>query len=200
MTNRALSHTGWVTFAGIVALVAGAYNGLSGLSTVTSDYARIEQAQEVLFGINVDAWGWFWLFVGALQLLTGFLLLARNSWGLLLGVLIAGLSARWPCSRSSSGRCGRSPCSRSICSCSTGCSRTATSSDEISAARCRPVVGRHPIVLEGYGLIGDLQAAAVSSLGKQHSRGRRCTSTDAGAAGLGLVRWRLVVGGARRLR
>ena len=93
MTNRALSHTGWVTFAGIVALVAGAYYGLSGLSTVTSDYARIEQADEVLFGINVDAWGWFWLFVGALQLLTGFMLLARNSWGLFLGVMIAGLSA-----------------------------------------------------------------------------------------------------------
>jgi hypothetical protein len=93
MTTRALSHTGWVTFAGTVALVAGAYNGVSGLSTVTSDYARIEEAQEVLFGINVDAWGWFWLIIGAVQLLTGFLLLARNSWGLMLGVSIAGLSA-----------------------------------------------------------------------------------------------------------
>jgi hypothetical protein len=66
---------------------------VSGLSTVTSDYARIEEAQEVLFGINVDAWGWFWLIIGAVQLLTGFLLLARNSWGLMLGVSIAGLSA-----------------------------------------------------------------------------------------------------------
>jgi hypothetical protein len=95
MTTRTLqqTRTGWITFAAIVALVAGAYNGLSGLSTVASDYARIEDAGEVLFGISVDAWGWFWLIVGALQLLTGFLVLARNSWGLMLGVFIAGLSA-----------------------------------------------------------------------------------------------------------
>ena len=93
MSTSTFTRSGWVTFAGIVALVAGAYNALSGLSTVTTDYARIEAAQEVLFGISVDAWGWFWLIAGVLQLVTGFLLLARSPWGQLLGVLIAGVSA-----------------------------------------------------------------------------------------------------------
>jgi hypothetical protein len=93
MTRPASARSGWVTFAAIVALIAGAYNALSGLSTLTSDYPLIEQAHEVLFGISVDAWGWFWLIVGALQLLTGFLLFARNPAGLWLGIGIAALSA-----------------------------------------------------------------------------------------------------------
>ena len=94
MTTGALGRrSGWVTFAGITALVAGAYNGLSGLSTLTTDYARIEGVDELLFGINVDAWAWFWLIVGAVQVVTGVLILMRNAFGQLLGVLIAGLSA-----------------------------------------------------------------------------------------------------------
>ena len=93
MTTDVSARSGWITFAGIAALVAGAYNALSGLSTIATDYPRIENAQEVLFGISVDGWGWFWLIAGAVQIVTGFLLLARNSFGELLGVMIAGLSA-----------------------------------------------------------------------------------------------------------
>ena len=85
--------SGWITFAGITALIAGAYNALSALSTLASDYARIEQVEELLFGLSLDAWAWFWLVVGVVQLLTGVLLLMRNLWGQFLGVGIAALSA-----------------------------------------------------------------------------------------------------------
>ena len=64
-----------------------------GLSTLTSDYPLIEQAHDVLFSINVDTWGWFWLILGVAQLATGFLLLARNPLGRWLGIAFAGLSA-----------------------------------------------------------------------------------------------------------
>ena len=93
MTRQAFGRSGWVTFAGLVALIVGVYNALSGLSTLTTDYPLIEQAHDVLFNINVDTWGWFWLTVGVLQLVTGFLLLARNPWGRWLGICFAGLSA-----------------------------------------------------------------------------------------------------------
>jgi hypothetical protein len=89
MTRR----SGWITFAGITALVAGAYNALSGLSTLATDYGRIEDVGEVLFGISVDAWAWFWLIVGVVQLATGVLILLRNVWGYLAGVAVASLSA-----------------------------------------------------------------------------------------------------------
>ena len=94
MTTSAFgSRSGWVTFAGIAALVAGAYNGLSALSTLASDYPRIEQVEKLLFGVRVDTWAWFWLIVGAVQVLTGVLILMRNLFGQALGVAVAGLSA-----------------------------------------------------------------------------------------------------------
>ena len=43
----------------------------------------------MLYGIDLTAWGWFWLIVGLVQLLTGVLILQRNMWGLWLGVGIA---------------------------------------------------------------------------------------------------------------
>jgi hypothetical protein len=95
MTTRGAPaiRSGWLTFAAIVALVAGAYNALSGLSTLVSDYGAIDDAAEVLFGISVDAWAWFWLIVGIVQLATGVLILNRNAWGQYFGVSVAGLSA-----------------------------------------------------------------------------------------------------------
>jgi hypothetical protein len=85
--------SGWITFAGIAALIAGAYNALSGIAALSDDDTLAAQAQDVLYGIDLTAWGWFWLIVGLLQLLTGVLILQRNMWGLWLGVGIASLSA-----------------------------------------------------------------------------------------------------------
>ena len=93
MTTSPSFRSGWVTFAGIAAVIAGAYNALSALSTLASDYPRIEQVEELLFGVRVDAWAWFWLVVGLVQLVAGVLLLMRNLWGQVLGVAIASVSA-----------------------------------------------------------------------------------------------------------
>jgi len=84
--------SGWITFAGVAALVAGAYNALSGIAALSDDDTLAAQAHEVLYGIDLTAWGWFWLIVGLLQLVTGVLVLRRNTWGLWLGVGAASLS------------------------------------------------------------------------------------------------------------
>jgi hypothetical protein len=85
--------SGWITFAGIAALGAGAYNLLSGIAAVADDDTLTSQATEVLYGIDLTAWGWFWVIAGALQLFAGVLILMRNPWGLWFGVGIAFLSA-----------------------------------------------------------------------------------------------------------
>jgi hypothetical protein len=85
--------SGWVTFAAVVALIAGGYNALSGIAAMSDDDTLASRATEVLYGIDLSAWGWFWLIAGLLQLLTGVLILGRNAWGLWLGVGIACLSA-----------------------------------------------------------------------------------------------------------
>jgi hypothetical protein len=85
--------SGWVTTAGVVMLVAGAYNALSGIAAISDDDTIAAQATEVLYGIDVGTWGWLWLIAGIVQLGAGVLILMRNEWGLALGVGIAGLSA-----------------------------------------------------------------------------------------------------------
>jgi len=79
MTER----SGWITFAGVAALIAGGYNALSGIAALADDDTLVAQAQEVLYGIDLTAWGWFWLLVGIVQLITGVLILQRNTWGAL---------------------------------------------------------------------------------------------------------------------
>jgi hypothetical protein len=89
MTKR----SGWITFAGVIALVAGGYNALSGIAALADDDMLADRATEALYGIDLTAWGWFWLIVGVVQLVTGVLILGRSIWGLWLGVGIACVSA-----------------------------------------------------------------------------------------------------------
>ena len=93
MAENLKRRSGWITFAGVAALVAGSYNALSGIAALSDDDTLTAQANEVLYGIDLTAWGWFWLIIGLVQLLTGVLILQRNPWGLWLGVGIASMSA-----------------------------------------------------------------------------------------------------------
>jgi hypothetical protein len=93
VTEQTARRSGWITFAGLMALIAGGYNALSGIAALSDDDTVAAQANEVLYGIDLTAWGWFWLIIGVGQLTTGVLIFQRNSWGLWLGVAFAGLSA-----------------------------------------------------------------------------------------------------------
>ncbi len=93
MSDKVATRSGWITFAGVMAVLAGGYNALSGIAALTNDDTIASQAKDVLYGIDLTAWGWFWLFIGLAQVVTGVLIFQRNTWGLWLGVSFAGLSA-----------------------------------------------------------------------------------------------------------
>jgi hypothetical protein len=93
VAENVAKRSGWITFAGVLAFIAGGYNTLSGIAALADDNALESQAREVLYGIDLTAWGWFWLVIGLVQIVTGVLILQRNTWGLWLGVAFAGLSA-----------------------------------------------------------------------------------------------------------
>jgi hypothetical protein len=93
MADDLTRRSGWITFAGVAALIAGGYNALSGIAALADDDTVAAQASEVLYGIDLTAWGWLWLLVGLVQLVTGVLILQRNPAGLWLGVGIACASA-----------------------------------------------------------------------------------------------------------
>jgi hypothetical protein len=93
VADNVARRSGWITFAGVMAVLAGGYNALSGIAALSDDDTIASQAREVLYGIDLTAWGWFWLVVGVVQIITGVLIFQRNIWGLWLGVAFAGLSA-----------------------------------------------------------------------------------------------------------
>jgi len=93
VADNVARRSGWITFAGLMAVLAGGYNALSGIAALSDDDTIASQAKEVLYGIDLTAWGWFWLIVGIAQILTGVLIFQRSTWGLWLGVAFAGLSA-----------------------------------------------------------------------------------------------------------
>lgn len=63
MTGNLRTRSGWVTFAGVGGLVVGGDNALRGIAALADDDTVAAQAKDVLFGIDLTLWGWFWLFV-----------------------------------------------------------------------------------------------------------------------------------------
>jgi hypothetical protein len=84
--------SGWVTFAAVLFAIVGVWHILSGIAAVAED-DQTEALQELLYGVDITAWGWFWIIVGALQVGTAILIFGRNAIGQMLGVLIAAISA-----------------------------------------------------------------------------------------------------------
>ena len=80
--------SGWVTFAAIVAGIVGVFNILSGIAAIAKD-DQTEALNKVLFGVNITAWGWFWLILGALQVITAWLIYQRSTVGQTLGLIWA---------------------------------------------------------------------------------------------------------------
>jgi hypothetical protein len=80
--------SGWVTFAAVIAGIVSIYNILSGIAAIAED-DQTEQINEVLFGVNITAWGWFWLIIGVLQLITCWLIYQRSPMGQVLGLVWA---------------------------------------------------------------------------------------------------------------
>jgi hypothetical protein len=80
--------SGWVTFAAVIAGIVGVFNILSGIAAIAED-DQTEALNEVLFGINITAWGWFWLILGTLQFITAWLIYQRSPLGQTLGLIWA---------------------------------------------------------------------------------------------------------------
>lgn len=84
--------SGWVTFTGVLAGIVAVYNILSGIAAIAEDDIT-ERVGDVLYGINITAWGWFWLILGIVQLVTAWLIIARNPIGQMLGLVWAFIGA-----------------------------------------------------------------------------------------------------------
>jgi hypothetical protein len=79
----------WLDFAGVMLILVGAFNIVDGLAAVSgSSYV----ADNLLFA-NLDAWGWFFLIWGILQVFTGIAVMRGARWAAIVGIVAASFNA-----------------------------------------------------------------------------------------------------------
>jgi hypothetical protein len=84
-----IAGTGWLGFAGIMLILVGFFNVIDGIAAIAnSNYL----ANQLLFA-NMDAWGWFFLIWGIIQICTGFAIFTGATWAAVVGIVSAFVNA-----------------------------------------------------------------------------------------------------------
>jgi hypothetical protein len=84
-----IAGAGWIAFAGILLVLAGFFNVIDGIAAVSrSDYLT----NQLLFA-NLDAWGWFFIIWGALQVIAGVAVFGGSTWAAVFGIISAFVNA-----------------------------------------------------------------------------------------------------------
>ena len=79
------------TFAGVLLVIAGAFDVLQGLSAIANDdlYAA---SSEYLYKLDMTVWGTVHLIIGIIGIVVGVGIATRASWAPVCGIVIAGLA------------------------------------------------------------------------------------------------------------
>ncbi len=78
--------TGWIGFAGIVLIIAGFFDIISGLWALDN---KDRAVNEILYESNLETWGWIYLIVGIVIVIAGFGVFQRAQWARWVGILAA---------------------------------------------------------------------------------------------------------------
>jgi hypothetical protein len=81
---------GWVVFAGTMLMLVGILNIVYGIAAIDDSTFFVNDAKYVISDLNT--WGWVVLVTGALQMLSGFGIWARNTLATWAGVAFAFLN------------------------------------------------------------------------------------------------------------
>ena len=85
------THSGWVTFAGVMLFIAGVLNVIYGIAAIGDSKFFVQDQKYILS--NLNTWGWVTLILGALQLFAAFSLWSGGLYGRFIAILAASLSA-----------------------------------------------------------------------------------------------------------
>lgn len=92
--TQRIGWAGWAVFAGIVMIIAGAWDFLNGLNAVlrpVDEWAISADAGTLFF--DVEAWGWWHLVLGVLLVLVGIFVLRGATWARVVAVIVVALNA-----------------------------------------------------------------------------------------------------------
>jgi uncharacterized membrane protein HdeD (DUF308 family) len=95
MTEPTKRGTGWIIFAGIVMIIAGANMFINGLWALNASNSVVAQFKNTLLfsDTNLDTWGWIYVIVGGIVLLAGIFVFLRQPWAVWVGILAATVQA-----------------------------------------------------------------------------------------------------------
>jgi hypothetical protein len=85
--------SGWLSFAGILAIMIGLFNAVDGLIALFQKHYFAITSTKQLVMFNLTGWGWFFLILGLIQIGVGFGILAGKTWARGVGIALAGLAA-----------------------------------------------------------------------------------------------------------
>jgi len=95
MTEPTRRGTGWIIFAGIAMIIAGANMFINGLWALNATTAIENNFKDTLLfsDSNLDTWGWIYVIVGAVVLLAGIFVFLRQRWAVMVGIAGATVQA-----------------------------------------------------------------------------------------------------------
>jgi hypothetical protein len=92
---RSRGGTGWIVFAGIVMIIAGANMFINGLWALNASNAVVARFKDTLLfaDTNLDTWGWIYVIVGGIVVLAGIFVFMRARWAVMVGIVAATVQA-----------------------------------------------------------------------------------------------------------
>jgi len=95
-TQPGQRNSGWATglavFAGVIMIMVGIFQALSGLSAIINDKFYVV-TPNYAYEIDVTGWGWIHLILGIVVALAGFYVLTGRLWARIIGITMALFSA-----------------------------------------------------------------------------------------------------------
>lgn len=78
--------SGWIGFAGVILIIAGFFDIISGLWALDH---KSTAGDQILYEGNLETWGWIYIVVGLIILVAGFGVFSRAQWARWVGILAA---------------------------------------------------------------------------------------------------------------
>jgi hypothetical protein len=85
------THSGWVTFAGVMLFIVGVLNVIYGIAAIGDSSFFVQDQRYILS--NLNTWGWVTLILGLFQLFAAFSLWSGGLYGRVFAIVAASLSA-----------------------------------------------------------------------------------------------------------
>ena len=83
---------GFVVFAAVMMLIIGSFQIITGIAAIFEDEFFVVGANYI-YDVDVTAWGWIHLVLGAIMFFAGLGVMAGATWARVVGIALASLSA-----------------------------------------------------------------------------------------------------------